>query len=73
MKKINEEQFFDEFIDANFNKVKLFNKYEYQSSKVLKLIDPVMYRTILLDYIDFMKKEGHITEINEELYFTDSN
>lgn len=72
MIKIDEEQFFNEFLDTNYERIRIFQRYEYQVSKVIKLIDPVLYRTTLLDYIDHMKKAGFIIEENGELYFVDT-
>lgn len=58
MKKVNTEYVFNDFLDTNYNSIKIFDKYEYKVSTVLKTIDPVIYRTALLDFQDKMIKDG---------------
>ncbi len=71
MTKINEEEFFDQFLDDNYEKIKIFDRYEYPLSRVLKNVDPVLYSQGVADYLDFMKKDGFIIEKDGSFYLID--
>lgn len=71
MTKINEEEFFDQFLDDNYEKIKIFDRYEYPLSRVLKNVDPVLYSQAVADYLDFMKKDGFIIEKDGSFYLID--
>lgn len=59
MKKINLEDVVEQMIDECYPPMILMYKYEVNQGKYLKENDPILFRTIALDYADSMKKKVH--------------
>jgi len=55
------DEIFDELLDEEYGPIKIGN-LEYSTSKVLKEIDPVAYRTWKNDYADSLISDGYILE-----------
>lgn len=52
----------DDLIDEIYPAVSV-GIYEWAPSRVLKEIDPVAYRVSVIEYIDQLVDDGHITEV----------
>lgn len=51
------EERYDEMLDDCYPPVKLTGDAEYPVSRILKLVDPILYRIGLGEFIDSMEEE----------------
>ena len=61
------ESMFDDMLDDIYGPVKIFERYEYSYARAVRELDPTLYHTALLEYIDAMVTDGELFESDPTL------
>lgn len=67
-KKIDLEKYYEELLNNECPPIVIFDKYKYLVGYTLKIIDPILFRTASLDFLDSMILDGQWVEIDGEVY-----